>query len=281
MKLLLIHQNFPGQFRHLVQDLQQSAEHELLAIGRDTAPGMPGVELLRYAPKRRASTQTHPYLISYEDAVLHGQQVLRVLLEIKARRYVPDVILAHPGWGETLFAKEAFPAARLVHFCEYYYHGLGADAGFDPEVPLSIDGAARIRARNAMQLLNLEQCDAGVTPTHWQHSLHPAAYRDKITVVHEGVDVETLGQDPQASVRLASGALLEAGQPIVTYVARNLEPLRFFDVQGLAHKVLDVLHSPQRQIPLRANARETAARYGVRRGIEAHRSLLFGAAQQR
>jgi hypothetical protein len=42
-----------------------------------------------------------------------------------------------------------------------------------------------------------------------------------------------------------------------------------------------VLHSPQRQVPLRAKARETAARYGVRRGVEAYRSLLFGPARQR
>jgi len=226
--VLFIHQNFPGQFRYIAEDLAKAPGWKVLAIGRDTAPGMPGVQLLRYRPHRRASTETHHYLRSYEDGVLHGQAVLRILLDLKAKGYRPDIIVAHPGWGESLFAKDAFPNARLVHFCEYYYRSKGADADFDPEFPLGIDGAARIRARNALHLLNLEQCDIGVTPTHWQHQLHPQAYRDKIVVAHEGIPGERLVPDPNATLTLPNGTTLHGGQPIVTYVARNLEPHRGF-----------------------------------------------------
>ncbi len=226
--VLFIHQNFPGQFRHIAADLAQSPGWRVLAIGRDTAPGMPGVQLIRYRPHRTVRAETHHYLRSYEDGVLHGQAVLRILLDLKAKGYRPDIIVAHPGWGESLFAKEAFPDAKLVHFCEYYYHTKGADADFDPEFPLSVDSAARIRARNALHLLNLEQCDLGITPTHWQHQLHPQAYRDKIVVAHEGIPVEQLGPDPNATLTLPNGTTLRAGEPIVTYVARNLEPHRGF-----------------------------------------------------
>ncbi len=226
--VLFIHQNFPGQFRHIAGDLARSPGWKVLAIGRDTAPGMPGVQLIRYRPHRTVRAETHHYLRSYEDGVLHGQAVLRILLDLKAKGYRPDVIVAHPGWGESLFVKEAFPDAKLVHFCEYYYHTKGADADFDPEFPLSVDSAARIRARNALHLLNLEQCDLGITPTHWQHQLHPQAYRDKIVVAHEGIPVEQLGPDPNATLTLPNGTTLRAGQPIVTYVARNLEPHRGF-----------------------------------------------------
>lgn len=226
--VLFIHQNFPGQFRHIAADLAQSPGWRVLAIGRDTAPGMPGVQLIRYRPHRTVRAETHHYLRSYEDGVLHGQAVLRILLDLKAKGYRPDIIVAHPGWGESLFAKEAFPDAKLVHFCEYYYHTKGADADFDPEFPLSVDNAARIRARNALHLLNLEQCDLGITPTHWQHQLHPQAYRDKIVVAHEGIPVEQLGPDPNATLTLPNGTTLRAGEPIVTYVARNLEPHRGF-----------------------------------------------------
>ncbi|WP_231408752.1 glycosyltransferase family 4 protein [Ralstonia solanacearum] len=226
--MLFIHQNFPGQFRHIAADLAQSPGWRVLAIGRDTAPGLPGVQLIRYRPHRTVRAETHHYLRSYEDGVLHGQAVLRILLDLKAKGYRPDIIVAHPGWGESLFAKEAFPDAKLVHFCEYYYHTKGADADFDPEFPLSVDSAARIRARNALHLLNLEQCDLGITPTHWQHQLHPQAYRDKIVVAHEGIPVEQLGPDPNATLTLPNGTTLRAGEPIVTYVARNLEPHRGF-----------------------------------------------------
>jgi hypothetical protein len=57
-----------------------------------------------------------------EDAVLHGQAVARVLLKLKAQGWRPDTILAHPGWGETLYAKDVFPDARLVHYCEWSHN---------------------------------------------------------------------------------------------------------------------------------------------------------------
>jgi len=228
MNLLLIHQNFPGQFRHLANDLVRHDEHRVLAIGRDTAPGLPGVRLLRYRPNRESAKQTHAYLQSFENAVLHGQQVARLLQRLRGQGYRPDAILAHPGWGETLFAKEIFPKVPLIHFCEYYYHSQGADAGFDPEFPLSLEDVARIRMRNSLHLLNLEHCDLGIAPTHWQHSLHPLAYRNKIRVAHEGIPLEALGPDEQASLTLPDGRILRAGQPIVTYVSRSLEPYRGF-----------------------------------------------------
>lgn len=228
MRVLFIHQNFPGQFRHIAAHLASQPGYEVLAIGRDTAPGLAGVKLLRYKPHRAPSQQTHPYARTFEDAVLHGQQVLRLLLDLKAKGYRPDVIVAHPGWGETLYAKDAFPNTRLIHFCEYYYQAHGADLGFDPEFPPTVDDYARIRSRNALHLLNLENCDVGITPTHWQHSLHPAAYRDKIQVIHEGIDTELLGPDPSATLTLPNGRVLKAGEPIITYVARNLEPYRGF-----------------------------------------------------
>jgi len=228
MKVLFIHQNFPGQFRHIAAHLAKQPDVQVLAIGREQAPGLPGVRLLRYKPHRSASPHTHPYARSFEDGVLHGQQVLRLLLDLKAKGYRPDVIVAHPGWGETLYAKEAFPNTKLIHFCEYYYQTQGADAGFDPEFPMDLNGAASIRSRNALHLLNLENCDAAITPTQWQHSLHPKAYQDKIQVIHEGIDTENLGPDPEATLQLPNGKVLRAGEPIVTYVARNLEPYRGF-----------------------------------------------------
>lgn len=228
MRVLFIHQNFPGQFKHIAQHMAKQPGVEVLAIGRDSAPGLPGVRLLRYKPHRPANAYTHPYARTFEDAVLHGQEVLRLLLDIKRKGYRPDVIVAHPGWGETLYAKEVFPGTKLIHFCEFYYHSHGADANFDPEFPLGIDGAARIRSRNALHLLNLENCDLGITPTHWQLSLHPATYRDKIRVIHEGIETAALQPDPQASLQLPNGTVLRAGMPIVTYVARNLEPYRGF-----------------------------------------------------
>ncbi|MFB8828249.1 hypothetical protein ACE0DR_00340 [Azotobacter sp. CWF10] len=231
MKVLFIHQNFPGQFWHIAVHLARQSGVDVLAISREQAPGLPGARLLRYKPHRTASPHTHPYARTLEEGVLHGQQVLRLLLHLKGRGYRPEVVVAHPGWGESLYVKEAFPDTRLIHFCEYYYYQTeGADLGFDPEFPVTLDDKVRVRSRNALHLLNLESYDLGITPTHWQHSLHPAAYRDKIKVIiNEGIDTANLGPDP-ATLRLPNGRVLQAGELIVTYVASNLEPYRGFHI---------------------------------------------------
>ncbi len=231
MRLLVLHQNFPGQFGHLVRAWSQRPGWKVRAIGRDTAPGLPGFDgLIRYKPARDPHAHQHPYLRTMESAVLHGQQVARVLLALKRQGFTPDAVLAHPGWGESLFVKDVFPDTRLVHFCEWYYQANGADLGFDPEFPLSFDDRARVRTWNALHALNLANCDVGVSPTQWQKSRHPEIFQPKITVQHEGIDTLGLCPDPTAWIKTPSGQVLKAGDPVVTYVARNLEPYRGFHV---------------------------------------------------
>jgi len=235
MKLLVIHQNFPGQFRHVVLAALERGD-EIVAIGRDTAPGVAGVQIHRYRATSRAPGNIHPYLIRYEQAVIDGQKVFEILGRLKRSGYQPDVILGHPGWGETLFAKDIYPDTPLIHYCEYYYRAQGADCGFDPEFRRATRESSRLRVLNSLHLLNLQQCDIAIAPTQWQLSLFPAAYLSAIRVIHEGV-IQRSDLAKVGAVRLPNGIELKAGQPIVTYVARNLEPYRGF-------------HSFMRAIPL-------------------------------
>jgi len=230
MRILVIHQNFPGQFRHVVRAWAAMPGRQVIALGRQGCPSLQGVHCLQYKLHRAPRDAQHHYLRSMESAVLHGQAAARVLIELKKMGFTPDVILAHPGWGETLYAKDVFPKAYLIHLCEWFYGAEGADIGFDPEFPATFDDNARIRTWNALHLLNLENCDAAVSPTNWQRSRHPEAYRPKLSVIHEGIATELLRPDPAARIALKSGEVFQAGDPVITYVARNLEPYRGFHV---------------------------------------------------
>lgn len=230
-RLLVLHQNFPGQFGHMVRHWARRPGWDVRALGREHAPGLPGFAgLQRYRLARNVHPSQHNYLRQMEAATLHGQAVARELLKLRAAGYSPDAVLAHPGWGESLYVKDVFPDARLVHFCEWYYAGDGADMGFDPEFAPSLDDRLRVKTWNALHTLNLTQCDAAITPTRWQLSQHPAIFHPKITVQHEGIATDDLRPDPQARVITPSGTVLCAGDPVVTYVARNLEPYRGFHV---------------------------------------------------
>jgi glycosyltransferase involved in cell wall biosynthesis len=241
-RILIVHQNFPGQFLHLARSLARRSDVQIIGLGRETAPGMSDVTWYKYKLHRKLRDDAHPYLRQMEDAVLHGQAVARAMGALKGKGFVPDIILAHPGWGETLYAKEIFPAARLIHFCEWYYSTEGADFGFDPEFPPALDDRLRITTWNALHLLNLQNCDEAITPTQWQKDRHPEVYQDKLRVIHEGIDLANLAPDSDAAITLMvpstagentpSGGprhlVLRHGDPVITYVARNLEPYRGF-----------------------------------------------------
>jgi glycosyltransferase involved in cell wall biosynthesis len=156
--------------------------------------------------------------------------VAKAALEIQRRGFRPDIICCHPGWGEGLFLRDVFPDAKLLYYWEFYYTAEGADVGFDPPGPVSLDEAARVRMMNATHLLSLQAADWGHAPTAWQRSRFPDWARERISVIHEGVDTHALRPDPNAAFRLPDGRTLRPGDEVISFVARGLEPYRGFHV---------------------------------------------------
>jgi glycosyltransferase involved in cell wall biosynthesis len=183
-----------------------------------------------YALQSAGGSQTHAYLRDFEAHVRRGQEVVRLALSLRDKaRFQPDVVVSHPGWGESLFLRDVFPAARHIQYCEFYYHATGADVGFDPEFPASLNDQLRVRIKNSTQLQSVVAADAGLSPTEWQQGRYPAELRGKISVIHDGIDTAVARPDPGAFVEL-QGQRFAAGDEVVTYVARNLEPYRGFHV---------------------------------------------------
>lgn len=234
MKILFVHQNFPAQYRWLADTLSKDKNWQVMALGEagniKRRGSLPGVNTAGYAAPQPASQQTHHYVKPLEGAVRRGQAVVRACLELKKRGFTPDLIYAHPGWGEALFLKDVFPAARLTLYCEFYYRATGRDVGFDPEFPATLDDIFRVRIKNAASLLSLEASDAGISPTRWQREAFPPQYRDQIALIHEGVDTDVVKPDAHAELAIPKGPKLTVRDEVVTYIARNLEPYRGFHI---------------------------------------------------
>jgi glycosyltransferase involved in cell wall biosynthesis len=234
MKILFVHQNFPAQYRWLAQTLAADKDWQVMALGEagnvKRRGKLPGVNTAGYAAPQPASPQTHHYVKPLEAAVRRGQAVVRACMELKKRGFVPDLVYAHPGWGEALFLRDVYPDARLTLYCEFYYRATGRDVGFDPEFPASLDDIFRVRIKNAASILSLEAADAGISPTRWQRDAFPAEYRDRIALVHEGVDTTVVKPDARAELAIPKGPKLTARDEVVTYIARNLEPYRGFHI---------------------------------------------------
>jgi len=188
-----------------------------------------GVKLHTYAPLRSAAPDTHYLLQELESSVLLAEACASVAMRLKQQGFTPDVIIAHPGWGEALFIKDVFPQAKLIVYCEYYYADEGQDVGFDPEAPaLTFAHRCRLRLRNTNNLQSLSIADAAIAPTQWQKSTYPAWAQARIEVIHDGIDFARLRHNPAARFTVPMGVSFKAGDEILTYVARNLEPVRGF-----------------------------------------------------
>lgn len=231
MNILFIHQNFPGQFKFLAPALVQQG-HTVLAmtLQKVQSSHWQGVQLVPYAVARGTTPQVHPWVADFETKTIRAEACFRAALQLKAQGFVPDAIIAHPGWGESLFLKEVWPQAKLGIYCEFFYHPQGADVGFDPEFPTTDAGdACRLRLKNLNNLLYFEVADAGISPTQWQASTFPQPFRSKITVVHDGIDTAAIAPNLNVSLTLntPTGAItLTRQDEVITFVNRNLEPYR-------------------------------------------------------
>jgi glycosyltransferase involved in cell wall biosynthesis len=229
MQILFLHPNFPAQFRHLAVEMAKAKGHQVVFGTARIDRSLPGVMKRIYTPTRAVHLETHHYVKPLESAVLHGQAVYRMAVQLKADGFIPDVVYGHSGWGPTLFIKDIFPTAKLLCYFEWFYHALGADADFNPSEPLSIDDSLRIRIKNAPVLQDLDSCDRGLTPTKWQQQQFPPEYQSKITVHHDGIDTNFFRPQAGAKLVLSSKNLdLSHVSEIITYVSRGLEPYRGF-----------------------------------------------------
>ena len=233
MRILFVHQNFPGQYVLIIQRLAQQGQHQLVALGihpLDRERGVPeSLSHFRYSLDRGNTKGVHPLVMETESKIIRAEGCARAAEQLKAKGFFPDLICAHPGWGESLFLKAIWPDSPLLCYQEFFYNEHGFDSNFDPEFQgkRTWQVQAKLMMKNAYLHLTLEQADWNISPTHFQASSFPEQWRRKISVIHDGVDIRKAVPNPApAPLKLPDGTVLEKGQPIVTFVNRCLEPYR-------------------------------------------------------
>ncbi|MBV8574074.1 MAG: glycosyltransferase, partial [Acetobacteraceae bacterium] len=212
-------------------ELRRIGSFELAAIGAEGAQSLEGVALHRYQVPSIAVSATHAFARRFDAECWRAEQVLMAAAALASAGFIPDFILAHSGWGETLPLRAMFPKARMIVYCEFFYRAEGQDVHFDPSAPrFGADGIAALQCKNASSLIALAEADAGVSPTRWQRSTFPKEFQEKIEIVHEGVDLAAVRPDPTASFTAPSGRALHKTDEVITFASRNLEPMRGYHV---------------------------------------------------
>ncbi|MCZ0963201.1 glycosyltransferase [Paracoccus benzoatiresistens] len=247
MKILFVHQNFPGQFPHLAPALAARG-HQVLALTDEKNQRPSPVPTLRYKTPEPVETSS-AFGRSYAGHAERGYLAARGARAMRDRHgFTPDLIIGHTGWGETLFLQEIWAKAKLLVYAELLYRTRGHDVGFDPEFQADNDESRMMAlARSAHLIQGIVQADAAISPTRYQADSFPPALRGKITVIHDGIDTARVRPNPAASLTLPGGQVLRAGDEVLSYVSRSLEPYRGFHI--FMRALPDVLAArPQAQV---------------------------------
>ncbi|WP_086636164.1 glycosyltransferase family 4 protein [Acetobacter sp. DsW_059] len=233
MKYLFVHQNFPGQYLHLVRHLAREEKHEIVFISEDNDNVISGVRRVRYRMPRPVAEGAHSGVKELEAGMIRAEAVAAAAVTLRQLGFTPDIIIGHHGWGELLNMQDVYPDVPVLGYFEFYYHsGPGFDVDFDPEFPMDQAFRSLVRAKNAINLLALNNPGYGQTPTLFQLSTYPDWAQKKIHVLKEGVNLEKCKADKTLARKdvVFGDITIKPKDKLVTYVARGLEPYRGFHV---------------------------------------------------
>ena len=224
MPLRLVPQNCPGQVRDLGPALCDRG-HELKAIGSSQRPTDPRIEVLRYEHKLGERSGMHPHSLEVDEWIRRSEQVADLAMSLKQRGWAPDVMMAHPGWGEALLLRQVFPSTPLLIWPELWLRP--EHLGF-VSTEMSVGQMQYLRIKDWLIDGAMADASLAVLPTRYQASTFPQRCQNKIAVVHEGVPEAMLKLPRLRQLTIAEGVTLGPNVPVLTFISRNLEPMRGF-----------------------------------------------------
>ena len=235
LRILFLHNNFPAQFRGLLQYFLRQG-HSITFLS---------VEGKAYARKNLQHLVIKPNPVNIESGNTLSEKFLDYGFQGKYRSigkkiatsemfftafkklykdgFVPDLIVAHSGWGCALHAKTIFPKARLAVYGEWWFRWDADDYEFDNFSPWSPPSDEKNRLAERYMNLQLSheivEADFVWSPTEYQKSQFPVLLRDHIYVIHEGVDTNFFSPSDPSIV----------DHNLFTYATRGMEPMRGFE----------------------------------------------------
>lgn len=225
MKILFLHLNFPGQFKHIATSLGMSGQHDVRFLTTSESLQIPGVKkIVMQATDTAPMTQT-------DKAMVLGSEAFGVLKEESEQGFIPDIMIGHAGFGLTMFAKKLFPKTPLIGYFEWYFTSTKNVFHWDSEAPTSETFLEAARERNALLDHDIAICDFGIIPTEYQRQQFPSEAQSKLVVLHEGVQTSTFAPSnsvPDLKEFIPDFHLDIDSNPLITFVSRGLEPVRGF-----------------------------------------------------
>lgn len=238
--ILFIHQNFPGQFATIAYNLSKLYDVHSMSFTNIHINGIPHHQCTY---DRGNQLENGNLALEFESKVLRAKIVQDKCLDLSKKNIIPDVIIGHSGWGETLLLKNIWPNVKLISYMEFYYNNSIED---------DIMQKNKLTLRNSPYLTCLLESDYCISPTKFQKDSFPEIFHEKIDIVFEGINTKFFKKKDNLQIKI--GKLLNydkwdmeilddsyddkkykkiynlnENDTIITFISRDLTPLRGYD----------------------------------------------------
>lgn len=235
-QLVFMHQTYPAQFGPITEFLLKEYDVDVTFFSQFASKKpIPAVKHIPYQPVK-TDHEENPYFFSryfeQEAASMHG-----IYNALQQSKIEPDVLIGHVAFGNMGLLHVEYPDVPRIGFFELFYDPFGKYSENRLEYPVPKPNRLRVPLRNAAQLVELEYCTKGYSPTTFQRSTYPEAYKSKLSVLFDGINTD-LYQPGPVSENTELPITWPKEAQIVTYVSRGLEAMRGFDIfMEVAHRV--------------------------------------------
>ena len=220
-RVLFLHPNFPGQFRHPAAGFAADGHDVVFLCQTHYGRSLPGVKRLCLKGALGHETLEAQQLTQQQRTQTLADQYRRGMAQLQAEGWDPEVVISHSGWGCGLHVKELWSNAKHVSYLEWWFDPRSDLLHYDPsnhELRLSPNSAASHWKRNQALALELVAADHVVAPSHWQRAQLPALLQKHCEVIYDGIDQKVFKPAPAA----------RSTRPTLTYGTRGMEPMRAF-----------------------------------------------------
>lgn len=227
MRILFLHQSFPGQFQYLAGAFAALPHTKVLFLAerQRREVKIAGVRSLLIPPAKpfvSDDAAEREMLLSAR----RGANAANALLRLQREGFRPDMVCHSSGGGYGLYLADIFPDAFRAVYADWFYTKGANYTFFSRGQTRSPADFAPARARNWCHYNALTDCDLSFTFTQWQKEQFPPCLADSMHVLHQGVDTEFFS--PGKEGEMLPFCPLPPGAELVTFAGRSLEPFRGF-----------------------------------------------------
>ncbi len=224
MDILFVHHNYPAQFHKLSELLAQDPRNKVYFLSlfrRRKDLEAKGVHWLQM--NCRSKDLSKISINEMATLFAEGQMLL------KKKGLQAELIHGHANFGCISYSKEVFPQARQTGFFEWMYTPATEKEIHHTDLKPDFSMQMQQRQCNIISLGALDMVDVAITATQWQRAQFPIQYIPKLQTVHNGIDTEFFCLPSEETLAFLPPSLEGLrGKPVVTFLARSLEPHRGF-----------------------------------------------------